>query len=85
MNDDLTIAQKREIDDEIGNVLKKIKMNEYKIYEAKEMLKTFSDTNFDEKLEEIESSSNTKTNEPPKKGDKFDMSSFIQKQPSLKN
>ena len=50
MNDDLTIAQKREIHDEIGNVLKNIKMNEDKIYEAKEKLKNFSDTNFDEKL-----------------------------------
>ena len=50
MNDDLTVAQKREIHDEIGNVLKNIKMNEDKIYAAKEKLKNFSDTNFDEKL-----------------------------------
>ena len=50
MNDDLTIAQKREIHDEIGNVLKNIKMNEDKIYESKEKLKNFSDINFDEKL-----------------------------------
>ena len=35
-------------------------------------------------FKKIESSSNTKTNEPPKKSDKFDMSSFIQKQPQLK-
>ena len=63
VNKDLTIEEKRKIDDEVDNILKEIKMNEYEIYEVKEKLKNSKD----EKFKEIEPSNNTKTNELPKK------------------
>ena len=63
VNKDLTIEEKRKIDDEVDNILKEIKMNEYEIHEVKEKLKNSKD----EKFKEIEPSNNTKTNELPKK------------------